>query len=233
MTSLHRLCLLALCAAATLLAGCAGPRAVRSDVNSYSSLTALPSPPTYRFEHLPSQQANAAAFTMIERQAEEALARVGLRRDNAQPRLIALLGVEGGYAMPRNWPYYSPDPFYGRWGWGMGYGGRWGWGMNWMMDAPPTLYHRKVSLVLRDATTQQVVYETSALYEDVWTRDPAIYGVLFDQALSGFPQPPQGERSVRTDVMPDTGRPAPPPSSSTSVAPPAPTPAPAGAPATR
>ena len=29
-----------------------------------------------------------------------------------------------------------------------------------------------------------------------------------DQALSGFPQPPQGQRSVRTEVMPDTGRPA-------------------------
>ena len=93
--------------------------------------------------------------------------------------------------------------------------------MNWMMDAPPTLYHRKVSLVLRDAATQQVVYETSATYEDVWTRDPAIYGVLFDQALSGFPQPPQGQRSVRTEVMPDTGRPAPPPAN----------PAPAAAPA--
>ena len=164
---------------------------------------------------------HATAFAAIETQAEAALARVGLRRDDTQPRLIALLGVEGGYAMPRNWPYYGPDPFYGRWGWGLGYGGRWGWGMNWMMDAPPTLYHRKVSLVLRDAATQQVVYETSATYEDVWTRDPAIYGVLFDQALSGFPQPPQGQRSVRTEVMPDTGRPAPPPAN----------PAPAAAPA--
>ena len=56
---------------------------------------------------------------------------------------------------------------------------------------------------------------------DVWTDDPAIYGVLFDQALSGFPQPPQGQRSVRTEVMPDTGRPAPPPAN----------PAPAAAPA--
>ena len=65
------------------------------------------------------------------------------------------------------------------------------------------------------------MYETSATYEDVWTRDPAIYGVLFDQALSGFPQPPQGQRSVRTEVMPDTGRPAPPPAN----------PAPAAAPA--
>jgi len=129
MTSLRRLCILALCAAAALLAGCPGPRRVQSDVSSYSTLTALPSPPTYRFERLPSQQAHAGAYAAIEAQAEAALAKVGLRRDDAQPRLIALLGAEGGYTMPRNWPYYSPDPFYGRWGWGLGYGGRWGMGM--------------------------------------------------------------------------------------------------------
>ena len=206
MTSLRRLCILALCATAALLAGCAGPRLVQSDVSSYSTLTALPSPPTYRFERLPSQQLHAAAFAPIEAQAEAALARVGLRRDDAHPGLVAQLGVEAGYATPRAWPYYGPDPFYGRWG--MGYGRGWGWGAGWMMDAPPTLYHRKVSLVLRNAQTQQVVYETSATYEDVWTKDPAIYGVLFDQALSGFPQPPQGPRSVRTEVMVDTARPA-------------------------
>ena len=44
---------------AVLLAGCAGPRLVESQVSSYSSLSALPSPPTYRFERLPSQQAQA------------------------------------------------------------------------------------------------------------------------------------------------------------------------------
>jgi len=71
-----------------------------------------------------------------------------------------------------------------------------------MMDMPPTLYHREVSIVLRDAATRQVVYESSATYEDVWTEDPLIYGVLFDQALSGFPQPPSGARKVRTEVMP-------------------------------
>jgi len=196
------ICTLALCAAAVLLAGCAGPRRVESSVSSYSTLTALPSPPTYRIERLPSQQAHAAAYAAIESQAEAALARVGLRRDDANPRLIALLGAEGGYSAPRNWPYYGPDPFYGRWGWGWGYGGRWGMGGAWMMDAPPTLYHRKVSLMLRDAASGQVVYETSAVYEDVWTRDPAIYGVLFDQALTGFPQPPQGQRTVATEVLP-------------------------------
>ncbi|WP_404301501.1 DUF4136 domain-containing protein [Alicycliphilus denitrificans] len=209
MASMRHVHALILCAAAALLAGCAGPRLVESDVSSYSSLTALPSPPTYRFERLPSQQAHAAAYAAIEAQAEAALARVGLRRDDTQPRLIALLGAEGGYAAPRNWPYYGPDPFYGRWGWGLGYGGRWGMSASWMMDAPPTLYHRKVSLMLRDAASGQVVYETSAVYEDVWTRDPAIYGVLFDQALTGFPQPPRGQRTVRTEMLPATAQPQP------------------------
>lgn len=137
MAILRRALVLPLCMAAALLAGCAGPRLVESDVNSFSTLSALPSPPTYRIERLPSQEAHSAAYIPIEAQAEQALARVGLQRDDARPRLIAQIGAEGGYASPRYWPYYS-DPFYGRFGWGLGYGGRWGWGMGmgWMMDTP-------------------------------------------------------------------------------------------------
>jgi len=48
MTCMRHLCTLVLCAAIGLLAGCAGPRLVESDVSSFSTLTALPSPPTYR-----------------------------------------------------------------------------------------------------------------------------------------------------------------------------------------
>lgn len=184
---------------AVLLAGCAGPRLVESQVSSYSSLSALPSPPTYRFERLPSQQAQAQSFAAIEALAEAALAEVGLRRDDAAPRLLAQISAEGGYARPRDWPYGGPDPFFARWH------GRWGWHrggmMGWMMDAPPTLHHRKVTLLLRDAASQQLVYETSALYEDVWTQGRP-FGVLFRQALSGFPQPPTQPRQVRTEVLP-------------------------------
>lgn len=206
MPAQRRAFVLPMCLAVALLAGCAGPRLVESEVSSFSTLTALPSPPTYRIERLPSQEAHAAAYGPIEAQAEQALARVGLRRDDTHPRLIAQIGAQGGYTAPRSWPYYA-DPFYPRFGWGVGYGSRWGWGMGmgWMMDAPPTLYHRRVSLVLRDAATQQVVYETSAVYEDVWTDDPAIYGVLFNQALSGFPQPPRGPRTLRTEVQRHSG----------------------------
>jgi hypothetical protein len=69
-----------------------------------------------------------------------------------------------------------------------------------LREMPPTLHRREASVVLRDAATQQVVYETSALHEDVWTDDPAIFGVLFDAALSGFPQPPAGPRQVHTPM---------------------------------
>lgn len=195
---------LCLCtAAAALLAGCASTRVVDSDVRSFSTLTALPSPATYRLERLPSQTAYATSFAAIESLAQQSLARVGLQRDDANARLVLQLGAQGSYVHPAYWPYYS-DPFYGSFGWGFGYGGRGGWGLGggWMMDRPPTLHRREVSLVLRDAASQQIVYETSAVYEDVWTSDPAIFGILFDAALTGFPQPPNGPRTVRTTIGP-------------------------------
>ena len=64
-------------------------------------------------------------------------------------------------------------------------------------EMPPLLYRHEVRLVLRDAATQQTVYETSASNEDVWTDTPRIFGVLFDAALAGFPTPPAGPRQVR------------------------------------
>jgi hypothetical protein len=87
-----------------------------------------------------------------------------------------------------------------------------------------------VSIVMRNATTQQIVYETSAQRQDVWTDDPAIFGVLFDAALTGFPNPPRGSRVVRTTIGPvqQDGAPAQPPAPVAPAAPSAPaTPAPA------
>lgn len=190
---------LILCAV-LLLAGCAGPRLVESDVNSYSSLKQLPTPPTYRIDRLPSQQQDMA-WAPIEAQAVQALGQLGLQRDDAHPSLLVQLGADARRTLPSDWPYYNDGPLHGHFGWRMGWH-RGGMGMGWMFDGPPLLYHRQVSVVLRDAATRQVVYESSATYEDVWTSDPMIYGVLFSQALSGFPQPPSGARKVRTEVMP-------------------------------
>ncbi|WP_313302474.1 DUF4136 domain-containing protein [Diaphorobacter sp.] len=224
------------CLSALLLAGCSTTRVVESQVDSYSSLAALPSPPTYRLERLPSQNANAVRFDAIESQAQQALSRIGLERNDSNASLVLQLGAEAG-RVPNPYgdygyyghPYYGPGPFWGYGGFGFGRGWGMGMGMGWMMDRPTPLYHRKVSLVLRDAKTQKIVYESSAVYQDVWTNDPAIFGVLFDQALAGFPVPPRGARVLKTRVDAQTAMPLPPdPAQGT-----APLPAPLPAPATR
>ncbi|MCW8163963.1 DUF4136 domain-containing protein [Verminephrobacter aporrectodeae subsp. tuberculatae] len=196
--------------AAAALAGCSSTRLVDGQVESFSTLTALPAPATYRIERLPSQQ--TPAFEPIAALAERALTRVGLQRDDAAPRLLVQIGVQAS-SVPRHGPS-APYAFYGPpWAFGGWYGrppgvfGGWygpppwafgGWGMG----APTPLYRRAVSLVLRDAQTQAVVYETSAVHENVWVSDPAVYGVLFDAALNGFPAPPHGRRQLRLPLPP-------------------------------
>ncbi|MDR0226994.1 MAG: DUF4136 domain-containing protein [Burkholderiaceae bacterium] len=207
---MNKRCIYAIALAATaLLTGCASVREVQSTVQSYSTLGDLPAPPTYRLEVLPSQREAQTHFAAIESQAQQALARVGLQRDDSRASLIVQIGADARYARDyAAWPYYS-GPWGPRWGWGLGYG-RGGWGMgfggNFMFDGPPLEYYRAVSIVMRNATTQQIVYETSAQRQDVWTDDPAIFGILFDAALTGFPRPPQGARVVRTTV--DRSQPA-------------------------
>ena len=58
--------------AAALAAGCATVREVDSQVQSWSTLRALPAPPTYRLERLPSQQSTEKAFAPIEALAHQA-----------------------------------------------------------------------------------------------------------------------------------------------------------------
>ena len=182
---------------ATLLGGCATHRVVEGDVRSFSQLPATANaqqPMTYRLERLPSQQ--DASFDPILALAEQALARAGLARDDAGGQWVVQLGAQAGFT-PRRDPFYEgPGWAFGGWGW---YGGRGGWGMRgmWNLGEPAPLHRRAVSIVMRDARTQAVVYETSAVHEDVWVSDPAVYGVLFEAALNGFPQPPQGPRQVR------------------------------------
>ena len=193
--------------ATALLTGCASVREVNSTVQSYSTLETLPTPPAYKLELLPSQK-DEIHFGAIEAQAQQALARVGLVRDDSQARLVVQISAVARYARDyASWPYYN-SPWGPRFGFGMGFGRGvgWGFGGSAMFDGPPLEYYRAVSVVMRDIKTQQIVYETSAQRQDVWTSDPAIFGVLFDAALTGFPKPPSGTRTVRTSL--DTQQPA-------------------------
>ena len=199
-------------AAAAALAGCSSPRLVEGQVQSFSTLAAVPAPATYRIDRLPSQQ--TPSFDPIAALADQALARVGLLRDDAAPGLLVQIGTESGttprYDLGAPYGFYGPGPWGYVGGYSGGYGGWYGggaWGMRglWSMGPPTPLYRRAVSVVMRNASTQAIVYETSAVHEDIWVQDPTVYGVLFDAALTGFPKPPGGMRQVRLP-LPATAR---------------------------
>lgn len=196
-------------AAALALAGCStSPRLVDGRVQSYSTLNTAPAPATYRLERLPSQQ--TPSFDPIASLADQALAKAGLQRDERAPRLLVQVALQAD-SVPRADPWGYP---YGPYGWPGAFGAGWygrGWGVGglWRMGDLTPLHRRAVSVVMRDATTQAVVYETSAVHEDVWVSDPAVYGVLLEAALQGFPQPPQGVRQVRLPLPPSAPSSAP------------------------
>ena len=190
------------------LAGCATRWVVDSDVKSYSSLSAVPAGATYRFERLPSQEASEASQLQLETMAGTALERVGLRRDDANPRYTAQIGARvtaelSPWADP--W-YYGGGPWgayrYGRYGspW---YGRGW-YGGGWYGPAfPPASnpwYAREVSIVLRELPSNRVVYETHARNDGPYTASATVLPVMFQAALQGFQNPPKGERRVDIEV---------------------------------
>ncbi len=67
------------------------------------------------------------------------------------------------------------------------------------MMSPP-YYQREVSVLLRDARSGSVVYETRAAHDGPWHDAPALWAALVQAALDGFPQPPSGPRRVVIDV---------------------------------
>lgn len=189
------------------LGGCATVRLIDSEVAAHSTFRSLPLA-GYRFERLPSQQAgaDAARQAALESAAEAALARVGLRRDDAQPGYAAQLEL-------RTERFWSADPFapwgpYGHWGVGVrfGSGRRGGWGSigfgRPLAEAP--WYAREITLLLRDLSSQQVVFESRARHTGPWSDEAAIVPVMIDAALQGFPTPPTGPRTVTIELRPVT-----------------------------
>lgn len=181
----------------SLLAACAGLRIVDSQVLAVANLPtgyALQGA-SYRFERLPSQVNNPEAG-LAEQQAEQALAAVGLQRNDAGARLSVLVGFQGTQM------YF--DPWAGPYGGlSLGRGNHWGSGVGvgLGMRLPPTpMYRREVSLILRDLVSGQVVYETRASHDGPWSDSVNIFATLFKAALANFPNPPAGPQRVNIEI---------------------------------
>ena len=193
------------------LAGCSTTRLIDSDVQTFSSVSAIGRGAPYRFERLPSQEAQSVQQSQIEAIAEPALAQVGLVRDDSTARYSVQVSLHATRE-------YSADPWGGGWGpgwgWGGGYygysggwggpgpwGGFGGWGGDPFGGFPTrVLYRQEVSVLLRELATHKVIYETHASYDDIRPADAVVLRTMFDSALQGFPLAPPGVRRVNVEI---------------------------------
>jgi predicted small secreted protein len=199
---MKRIAALLLIASALLLTGCATTRTVSSQVTAVATVPAGAQlqAAKYRFERLPLQVHNPEAG-LAEQQAEQALAAVGLVRDDAQAQLSVLVGFQSSQYVYDPSGRLGANPWrpYGAFAIGRhgAFGYNWGVGMS---TPPMTDYRREVSLVLRDLRTGQVVYETRASHYGVWRDSETIFATLFKAALANFPNPPAGVQRVNIEI---------------------------------
>jgi hypothetical protein len=189
-----------LAAAAVVLSGCASSYVLDNHVQSFSQLSALPSQPSYRFERSLSQQTDPAQPS-LEALADPALYRAGFRRDDSAPRYSVQIGARTERTLS---PYADPWGGWGWGGWGVGFGGR-HFGLGFGGPFPrtdPTWFHREVSVVVRELATNKVVYETHAVNDGPWLDNRSVLPAMFDAAMQGFPNPPQGARRVDIQLVP-------------------------------
>lgn len=190
---------------ALLLGACASVYRVDSQVQSFAGWSTTgaqvpAAPQSYRFERLPSQREGSAGESQdaLENLARVALARVGwnLAEPAASPPWT--VQVSGGTLRLPRAPWEDPwDRFDG--GFGL-YGGHGGWGSTLFLRMDMPYYERQVSLVVRQAGTARVVYETSARHDGRWASSPELWGAMLDAALRDFPAPPAGPRQVNIDL---------------------------------
>lgn len=181
---------------AALLSGCASTRLIDTQVNSFAPQAVSPGA-RYQFERLPSQLADPVGQAKLEKLTELALAKVGLRRQNAAPLSVQVSAVQ------RQESSYNTSGLNIGWGLGWGFGhGTMGIGNRGTLfpglDERPT-YWRQVSLIMRNAAGT-VVFESHASHEGIWSDSDAILAAMLDAALQGFPTPPSGVRRVNVEI---------------------------------
>ncbi len=201
-----------------LLSACSGLRLVDTDVVSFAQWpSAAPPVPgsNYRFERLPSQQSALPqggisgmelSQDQLEAIARAALDKVGLRNSPSAAAFNVQVSTNTRYA-PR-YPY-NGSAFGG--GFGGGFGGSGvslgagssgsfiGFSFPLGMTESP-LYLRDVSIVIRDASNNAVVYESKATHSGVWSDAQVVLPAMFEAALQGFPTPPAGPRRIKIEI---------------------------------
>lgn len=199
------------------LSGCAAT-SVTSQVQSFGSWPEGRQPGTFVFDVLPSQQPpqppravsqdtlQAAALPTLQSlgfkllppdQAEraEVLVQLGLTM-RVEPRLryepYGPFGPFGPWGPLPPGAYAHPhgrSPSHWRGGWA-------GWGPGWAASMDPPWVTLRVSVILRDRRTSQVLHETHASHDRLGAVDESVLPYLFQAALQDFPDAPPGPRVI-------------------------------------
>ncbi len=176
--------------AAAALTGCALPRMIDSDVQSFVGNAPALSGASYRFERLPSQAHNNDQ-DQIEGLAQEALERIGLQRNDDAPRYLVQVNVSVDGM--RNPHYRPPRPrlvvgangvVYEEW--------------PWTMDVEVPWYRHRAQVLLRDSSNGQLAYETAAVFDGPWRDTLNLLPPMLEAALKDYPLP--GKRRVVVEL---------------------------------
>jgi hypothetical protein len=204
------------------LAGCAGTLRIDNQVRSFAQWSEAsptpsgsaashpaPQPPqNFRFDRLPSQQAPGGnlAQDRLESLAAAELQAFGWQLAESGTGAAWRVQVEASTQRLSRAPWEDPwDGYRGYFHAGVGLGTyRSGaGGVIWVPVLPPPsapYFLREVSLVIREAGSGQVVYETRANHEGRWNSTPELWSAMLRAALQGFPNPPAGPRRVDIDI---------------------------------
>jgi hypothetical protein len=176
---------------AAMLAACAAPPP-QATVQVFTLAPQLPPGTTYRHERLPSQAARPDQAT-LEGVADVVLARAGLRRDNASPRLAVQVTVsQDAMAYGPAWGPSWMGVGIGGSSWGGGWGGSSvGIGLEFPIGGTAVYPSQRVDVLLRDLANGQVVFQSQAS-----GNSGASAATLLEAALRDFPNVPPGTRLV-------------------------------------
>jgi hypothetical protein len=153
----------------------------------------LEPPFSFRFERLPSQQADAQTQDRLEEIALPVLAQKGLEPDVLAPRFTLELRMAVDVIN-------QSGPFHAHWGFGTIGSGL--WSQPGSMGLEPTRYRYSVHLLLRDAANKTVVFESTAAHEGPWSDRAAVLPAVLLAAVQDFPQGSDKARRVLIDLSP-------------------------------
>lgn len=182
---------LACTALAALLTGCSLPRMIDSDVQSFATDHPPASGSTYQFDRLLSQ-AGSSSQNQLEAMAEQALRNVGLHKGDAQAPYVVQVQLAIRQIPNPRWPQpHEPLLLFWR------DRGRDSRNSPFLMRMPePPWVRHSVQLLMRDASTAQVVYETNAVFDGPWYDSDNLVPVILNASLAGYPQAGAGMRKV-------------------------------------